>query len=208
MNRFYLYLLLDSATISIANYGAAMKGLLLWFAECADSFGKRLMLPFRFPTARFERGVKIKGSLRRLKLDKDVVVQSGTVLHLGGKPWCGGEGGIEIGRGSVISPNCVLYGTGGRIRIGDNFDCGPFVGIYASRTDYQRLSGHVFADVTIGDDVVVFSHVVIGPGVRIGSRAVVAAGSVVLSDVPEGCFVAGTPARAMRRRSFGKGSFA
>jgi len=36
------------------------------------------------------------------------------------------------------------------------------------------------------------------PGVRISSRSVIGAGSVVTRDVPEGVFAAGYPCRAIR----------
>ena len=36
------------------------------------------------------------------------------------------------------------------------------------------------------------------PGVRIGSRAVIGAGSVVTRDVPDGVFAAGNPCRVIR----------
>lgn len=154
----------------------------------------------RHSSARFERNVILKGDVRRLSLGQRVVIQSGTVVHLGGMDWCERTGHVSIGDDSTISPNCVLYGAGpGGITIGRRFDCGPLVGIYASRTDYRNAGRHVFAGVVIGDDVVVFSHVVIGPGVTIGDRAVVAAGSVVLEDVPADSFVAGAPAKVVRR---------
>jgi len=35
----------------------------------------------------------------------------------------------------------------------------------------------------------------VGPGVRVGAQAVVAAGAVVVSDVPQGSIVGGNPAR-------------
>jgi maltose O-acetyltransferase len=40
--------------------------------------------------------------------------------------------------------------------------------------------------------------VTILPGVRVGARSFVAAGSVVTADVPPGTLVAGAPARALR----------
>jgi acetyltransferase-like isoleucine patch superfamily enzyme len=36
-------------------------------------------------------------------------------------------------------------------------------------------------------------------GVRIGSRAVIGAGSVVTRDVPDGAFAAGNPCRVIRK---------
>lgn len=46
--------------------------------------------------------------------------------------------------------------------------------------------------VTIGSDVWVGGGALILPGVRIGSRAVIGAGSIVTRDVPEGVFAART----------------
>ncbi|WP_420096242.1 acyltransferase [Brevibacterium sediminis] len=52
-----------------------------------------------------------------------------------------------------------------------------------------------YARVTIGSDVFVGTGAIIMPGVRIGDRCVVGAGSVVTSSVPDGTVVAGNPAR-------------
>ena len=50
----------------------------------------------------------------------------------------------------------------------------------------------------IGSDVWVGGGAIILPGVRIGSRAVIGAGSVVTRDIPEGVFAAGNPCRVVR----------
>lgn len=52
-----------------------------------------------------------------------------------------------------------------------------------------------FSPIEIGDDVFIGGNSIIMPGVRIGSRVVVAAGSVVTKSVPSGMIVAGVPAR-------------
>jgi maltose O-acetyltransferase len=52
--------------------------------------------------------------------------------------------------------------------------------------------------VVIEDNVWIGSKVVILPGVRIGSRAVIGAGSIVTKDVPPRCVAAGNPARVLR----------
>ena len=50
----------------------------------------------------------------------------------------------------------------------------------------------------IGADVWVGGAAVICPGVTIGSRSVIGAGSVVTRDIPEGVFAAGNPCRVIR----------
>jgi maltose O-acetyltransferase len=52
--------------------------------------------------------------------------------------------------------------------------------------------------VEIGSDVWVGGGAIICPGVKIGSRSVIGAGSVVTRDVPEGVFAAGNPCRVIR----------
>ena len=53
--------------------------------------------------------------------------------------------------------------------------------------------------VTIGADVWVGGAAVICPGVTIGSRSVIGAGSVVTRDIPEDVFAAGNPCRVIRQ---------
>ena len=40
---------------------------------------------------------------------------------------------------------------------------------------------------------------IICPGVKIGSKSVIGAGSVVTRDIPDGVFAAGNPCRVIRR---------
>lgn len=52
--------------------------------------------------------------------------------------------------------------------------------------------------VEIGSDVWIGGGAIILPGVRIGSRSVIGAGSVVTRDVPEQVVAAGNPCRVIR----------
>ncbi|WP_419485309.1 DapH/DapD/GlmU-related protein [Alistipes ihumii] len=53
--------------------------------------------------------------------------------------------------------------------------------------------------VAIGDDCWIGGGAILCPGVRIGPRSVVGAGSVVVRDVEPDVVVAGNPARVVRR---------
>ncbi|KHD75254.1 acetyltransferase [Actinoplanes utahensis] len=55
-------------------------------------------------------------------------------------------------------------------------------------------------DTVLGNDVWLGYGVTVMPGVRIGHGAIVAAGSVVTSDVPDYTIVGGNPARPIRKR--------
>jgi galactoside O-acetyltransferase len=164
------------------------------------------MLTSRYPSVSIERNVQVKNA-QGLRLGKNVVIQRNTILHCGGADWSGYTGGIEIGDGSCISPNCVFYGAGKEISIGKNFDCGPGVMIFASRTNYElppddadRGNHHIFKDVVIGDNVICYANVTISPGVTIGDGAVIGAGAVVLKDIAPYSVVAGVPAKLIGTR--------
>jgi maltose O-acetyltransferase len=78
---------------------------------------------------------------------------------------------------------------------------GPAVQIYTPMHPFNaelRRREEFGKPVEIGSDVWVGGGAIILPGVRIGSRAVIGAGSVVTRDVPEGVFAAGNPCRVIR----------
>ena len=52
--------------------------------------------------------------------------------------------------------------------------------------------------IEIGSDVWVGGGAIICPGVKIGSKSVIGAGSVVTRDIPEGVVAAGNPCRVIR----------
>jgi acetyltransferase-like isoleucine patch superfamily enzyme len=79
-----------------------------------------------------------------------------------------------------------------KIQIGRNCIIGYNTTILAHEylIDEYRLG-----DVIIGDEVMIGANSTVLPGVVIGDRAIVAAGTVVHKDVPAGAFVAGNPMR-------------
>lgn len=169
-------------------------------SDALKQWRTRAYILAKFPGTRIDPNVTIRGELGNLKLGKNVLIQSGAVLHLGGLEWCQNKGYLEIGDNTVISFNTVIYACGpGGVRIGKNLDCGPGVGIFSSRTDYiQGKDHHVFEPVEIGDNVIIFSHAVISTGVKVGDHAVIASCSTVTKDVPPHAFVGGVPAKTIR----------
>ena len=111
---------------------------------------------------------------------------------------------IEIGDFSGIGVNCRLYGP---IRIGNNVLMGPDVVILTQNHNFERLDipigkqGFSYPKpVVIGDDVWIGTRAIILPGVNIGSKAIIGAGSIVTHDVPDFGIVGGNPARVIRYR--------
>ena len=114
--------------------------------------------------------------------------------------FCDYGSNIELGERVFFNFNCVVLDVC-RVRIGDFSMFGPAVQIYTPMHPFnaELRRQHEFGKpVEIGADVWVGGGAIILPGVRIGSRAVVGAGSVVTRDVPEGVFAAGNPCRVVR----------
>lgn len=115
---------------------------------------------------------------------------------------------IEIGEGCLINHNNVLQAgkVDGKIKIGNYVHTGANVMIIAfnhafdSRDIPTIKQDYYDADVVIGDDVWIGGGSIILPGVSIGKGAIIAAGAVVNSDVPEYAIVGGIPAKVLKFR--------
>jgi maltose O-acetyltransferase len=114
--------------------------------------------------------------------------------------YCDYGSNIFLGTRVFFNFNCVVLDVCA-VRIGDYTLFGPSVQIYTAMhpLDAELRRKQEFAKpVTIGDDVWVGGAAVICPGVTIGSKAVIGAGSVVTRDIPESVFAAGNPCRVIR----------
>jgi len=65
----------------------------------------------------------------------------------------------------------------------------------------QRRTQEYGKPVEIGSDVWVGGGALVLPGVRIGARSIIGAGSVVTRDIPEAVLAAGNPCRVIRQLS-------
>jgi maltose O-acetyltransferase len=114
--------------------------------------------------------------------------------------YCDYGSNIELGERVFFNYNCVVLDVC-RVRIGDFTLFGPGVQILTPLhpLDAELRRRQEFGKpVEIGSDVWVGGGALILPGVRIGSRSVIGAGSVVTRDVPEGVLAAGNPCRVIR----------
>lgn len=107
---------------------------------------------------------------------------------------------IQLGKQVFFNFNCVVLDVCA-VKIGDFCLFGPAVQIYTAmhpmNADLRRQQEFA-KPVTIGSDVWVGGGAIICPGVNVGSRSVIGAGSVVTRDIPEGMFAAGNPCRVIR----------
>jgi len=107
---------------------------------------------------------------------------------------------IELGERVFFNFNCVLLDVC-PIKIGDFTLFGPSVQILTPVHPLEaglRRKQEYGKPIEIGSDVWVGGGALILPGVRIGSKTVIGAGSVVTRDVPAGVFAAGNPCRVIR----------
>ncbi|TRZ44986.1 acyltransferase [Robertkochia solimangrovi] len=112
-------------------------------------------------------------------------------------------GKLTIGQGTHIGDYTIID-VCDNITIGDNVAIGPNCTIYSHDHDYTNKKlpawqgGVITKPVKIADGAWIGSNVTILPGVCIGERCVVAAGSVVTKDVIKETIVGGVPAKPIK----------
>ncbi len=110
---------------------------------------------------------------------------------------------VSIGDDFFIGAHCYINGVGG-LKIGSRVtiahgsmiftDSGPNTSPLLQK-DFPITS----APVAIGNDVWIGAGAKILPGVTIGNKCVIGAGSIVKDDVEDGTVVGGIPAKMLRR---------
>jgi len=112
----------------------------------------------------------------RVVLQEDVYLGPYSVVY--------GHGGVEIGKGSLISMHTSILSSQHKIQAGEAI---------ASQSD--RL-----LPTKVGEDVWIGAGSTIMGGVTIGDGSVIGAGSVVTKTIPAGVVAWGSPATVRRKR--------
>ena len=114
--------------------------------------------------------------------------------------YCDYGSNIHLGERVYFNFNCVVLDVCD-VKIGDFTFLGPAVQIYTATHPLNaelRRTQEFGKPVSIGSDVWVGGGAIILPGVTVGSKSVIGAGSVVTKDIPDGVIAAGNPCRIIR----------
>ena len=126
-------------------------------------------------------------------------VEIGENVSLCGRGWIYGRGQLRIGSDTWLSPGVIFHThLDASIVIGANCDIGPSVefitGSHLIGAASRRAGYGTAKPIVVNDGCWIGAGSRILGGVTIGSGVVVAAGSVVIRDVPANVLVAGVPA--------------
>lgn len=115
--------------------------------------------------------------------------------------YCDYGSNIHLGQRVYFNFNCVVLDVC-EVRIGDFTLIGPAVQIYTATHPLEaklRRTREFAKPITIGSDVWIGGGAILCPGVTIGDRTVIGAGSVVTKSLPAGVVAAGNPCRVLRK---------
>ena len=134
------------------------------------------MLDLKGINARIEPGAMIR---EQVTIGDGAIIMMGAIINIG----------AVVGDGTMIDMGAVL---GGRATVGKHCHIGAGA-VLAGVVEPASAT-----PVVIEDNVLVGANAVVIEGVRIGENSVVAAGSIVIADIPANSVAAGVPARVVK----------
>jgi maltose O-acetyltransferase len=130
-------------------------------------------------------------------------IKLGRDVRFCGRSWIYGRGDLLISHNTWISPGAIIFTNESvAITIGTCCDIGPgaefITGSHEIGGPLRRAGQGNAKAITVEDGVWIGAKCLILGGVTIGAGSIVAAGSLVRSDVPPNTLVAGMPAVVKR----------
>ena len=132
---------------------------------------------------------------RRFSLGQKSVVESYSCIN-------NAVGDVIIGDYTRVGLHNTIIGP---VTIGNHVNLAQGITVTALNHNFSEADKRIdeqgvsTGQVVIGDDVWIGANAVVLPNVSIGRHCVIAAGAVVTKDVPDGCVVAGIPAKIIKR---------
>jgi len=161
-------------------------------------YKKRLSRPFK--NNRFETGL-------RIEYPKNIELGSDSYFGLNFKLYASEFSSLKIGFNASFNSNVMINARGkGKIIIGNNVLIGPNVVLRSSNHSFKTTKksimeqGMTEGEIIIHDDVWIGSNVVILPNCEVGNGAIIAAGSVVTTNIDSYSVVGGVPAKLIKKR--------
>lgn len=149
--------------------------------------------------------LNIRSESRKKKWAKHLMKKAAScrsMPYIGGK--CRFSGTIHLGK------NCNFNGMqvigNGTVFFGDNFHSGTECMIISQNHNYDTGNAIPYDDtfyyktIVIKDNVWLGNRVIVTGNITIGEGAIIAAGSVVVKDVPDYAIVGGNPAKVIKYR--------
>lgn len=137
---------------------------------------------------------------KRSRVIRELIPASGRDIWIEPPFYCDYGSNIALGDAVFFNFNCVVLDVA-PVRIGSRVMFGPAVQIYAATHPLsaaaRRTGLELGKGISIGDDTWIGGGAIVCPGVRVGARSVVGAGSVVTRDIPDGVLAAGNPCRVI-----------
>jgi len=159
-----------------------------------DRIKARLLLK-ELNDSREDEGRKRKDILKKL------IPNKGKNVYIQPPFYCDYGYNMVLGSNIYFNFNCVVLDVA-QVKIGSRTMFGPNVQLYTATHPMNAKARASLLEsakpISIGEDVWIGGNAVVNPGVSIGDRTVIGAGSIVTKNLPSDVFAAGNPCKVIR----------
>lgn len=148
----------------------------------------------------FGKNIFIDDNVKFLRYPGNISLENNVIIKEGARLCsCNEEAMVSIGKRTTVGYHVFIFASN-NIKIGSDCLIAPFVYIVDSNHSIKKgvlinTQPNKTSPITIGNDVWIASNVTILMGVSIGSGSIIAANSLVNSDVGQNEIWGGTPAK-------------